>query len=149
MKKTETVNFEVVVSSDPICTIEWYKNGEKVVEEERHSLVNQGNGTFSLAISDSTDDDAGEYCCVASNNYGKVTTSSQLTVERSAPQVHPPVFEKELTDVTVNEDDTVTFEVLVSGDPNCDIEWYKVSKLLYYLYKNFYYRNIKRVRALC
>lgn len=36
-----------------------------------------------------------------------------------------PVFTKELHDVTVTERDTVTLEVVVSGDSPYELEWFK------------------------
>ena len=88
-------------------------------------LTNEGQGHYKLVITHCEDDDTGEYCCVASNETGRVTTACDLTVELPAPLIDPPVFEKEFGDVSVYEGETVTFEVLVSGDINCDIDWYK------------------------
>lgn len=36
-----------------------------------------------------------------------------------------PVFSQELHDVTVNEHDTVTLEVIVSGNSPFELEWFK------------------------
>lgn len=77
----ETVSFEVGIENDSNCHLEWLKNGVKVTEGERFSLVNHGEGGYSLTIRDTQDDDSGEYHCVAENEAGRVTCGGKLSIE--------------------------------------------------------------------
>lgn len=126
----DTAKFEVVISGDTSYIVKWYKNGVSVIDGRRHSILKKENKTYALIISDSTEDDSGEYRCVVSNTLSKNTTVCQLTVEKASPQVDPPIFEKDLCDVTVNEDDTIILEVTLVGDLNCDVEWFKVYSVM-------------------
>ena len=101
------------------------KGGVGVEEDPRHTFVKEGSGHYKLVITQCEDEDSGEYSFNASNKAGMATTSCNVTVEPPESLVDPPVFEKEFGDVSVYEGETVTFEVLVSGDVNCDIDWYK------------------------
>ena len=40
-------------------------------------------------------------------------------------QTEPPFFDKELSDVTINEGESVSLEVVVTGDIDCELEWFK------------------------
>ncbi|KAJ7383694.1 hypothetical protein OS493_026224 [Desmophyllum pertusum] len=68
----ETVTLEVGLENDANCQLEWLKNDVPVTEGQRLSLVNHGEGRYSLAIRDTEDDDAGEYRCVVENEAGRV-----------------------------------------------------------------------------
>lgn len=77
----QTVSFEVDIENDSDCQLEWLKNGVKVTEDERFSLVNHGEGSYSLTIRDTQDDDSGEYLCVVENEAGRVTCGGKLSIE--------------------------------------------------------------------
>ncbi|XP_048590455.1 striated muscle preferentially expressed protein kinase-like isoform X3 [Nematostella vectensis] len=141
----DPITFEVEVTGDPGCKIEWFKNGSDVEESDVLKLVNHGNGRHSLKITACDDDSMGEYCCVASNESGRVTTASYLTVEvpgeqqdlediaeeeeeeeeeESEPEGDPPVFVHEFTDIEVKEGESVTLDVEVKAE-HYELEWYK------------------------
>ena len=77
----ETVSFEVGIENDSNCQLEWLKNGVKVTEDERFSLVNHGEGGYSLTIRDTQDEDSGEYHCVVENEAGRVICGGKLSIE--------------------------------------------------------------------
>ena len=77
----ETVSLEVLIDSDSDCQMEWFKNNNKLSEGGRISFVNDGHGRYSLIIRDAEDEDSGEYCCVAQNEAGKVSSAGKLSVE--------------------------------------------------------------------
>ena len=79
----ETVSLDVVIENDTNCKLEWLRNDAAVIESQRLSFVNHGEGRHSLIIRDIEDDDSGEYCCVAENEAGKVMCAGKLFIERS------------------------------------------------------------------
>ena len=76
------MSLEVVIDNNSNCQLDWSKNGNKITEGGKVSLVSHKDGRYSLIIRDTEDDDSGEYCCVAQNEAGKVTCTGKLSVER-------------------------------------------------------------------
>ena len=81
IKEGEEISLDVVVRGELDCELEWFKNAVDVLEGERHSFVDHGDGKHSLVIRNVEDDDTGEYCCVAQNKAGRVTCAGYMTVQ--------------------------------------------------------------------
>lgn len=77
----QTVSLEVLIDGDSDIQLEWFKNSNKLSEGGRISFVSDGQGQFSLIVRDVEDEDTGEYCCVAQNEAGKVSSAGKLSVE--------------------------------------------------------------------
>ena len=77
----ETVSLEVIIKNDSNCQMKWFKDGDAITEGGRITLVNRGEGRYSLVIHDAEERDSGQYSCVAQNENGKVTSTGKLSVE--------------------------------------------------------------------
>ncbi|XP_066991291.2 roundabout homolog 2 [Anabrus simplex] len=100
----------------PEPTLQWRKNGQVIDLEssKRIRVVDGGN----LMINDVRQSDEGKYQCVAQNMVGmRESNPATLTVHVK------PFFNKEPTDVTVLEDQSVQFQCKVGGDPPPNILW--------------------------
>uniref|UniRef100_A0AAY4BJC6 Obscurin-like protein 1 n=1 Tax=Denticeps clupeoides TaxID=299321 RepID=A0AAY4BJC6_9TELE len=106
--------------SRPNGTVEWYKNDEWLVENERISC--ESDGQFrSLIILNAEAPDAGEYVCDAKDD----TIKFCVIVE--APRVVE--FVAELHNVTVMEGEDATFKCVVSPE-DAKLDWCINGKLV-------------------
>ncbi|EGT41041.1 hypothetical protein CAEBREN_30100 [Caenorhabditis brenneri] len=146
---------ECCVTGKPIPTITWYKDGLKLIIENRMLQYTDRKGVSRLNIMNVVMDDAGEYTCEAVNSLGKDFThctvkvvdmglaKTRLTPVRSrsrsrsrSPSVlggeiqRPPVVTRPLADATVTEGNRELLEVEVDGFPTPTIEWYHDGKLV-------------------
>ncbi|CAB3396936.1 unnamed protein product [Caenorhabditis bovis] len=146
---------ECCVTGKPIPTVSWYKDGLKMIIENRMLQYTDRKGVARLNIMNVVIDDAGEYTCEAVNNLGKDfthctvkvvdmgLTKSRLTPVRSrsrsrsrSPSVltqevnRPPVVTRPLADATVVEGNRELLEVEVDAFPTPTIEWYHDGKLV-------------------
>ncbi|CAN7984038.1 unnamed protein product, partial [Ixodes hexagonus] len=72
----EDIEFECEVYGKPEPTVQWFRNGEAIIQSEYFQIIN-GN---SLRILGLVDSDRGMYQCFGSNPAGNVQTSAQLIV---------------------------------------------------------------------
>ncbi|UMM35968.1 hypothetical protein L5515_008342 [Caenorhabditis briggsae] len=146
---------ECCVTGKPIPAITWYKDGLKLIIENRMLQYTDRKGVSRLNIMNVVMDDAGEYTCEAVNTLGKDFThctvkvvdmglaKTRLTPVRSrsrsrsrSPSVlggdiqRPPVVTRPLADATVTEGNRELLEVEVDGFPTPTIEWYHDGKLV-------------------
>ncbi len=74
------------VSGIPDPNVEWLQNGEKILEGDRHNST-FSNGTAVLRITDSVPEDAGEYCCQATNSVCFEVSKETFAVSTQQPPV--------------------------------------------------------------
>jgi hypothetical protein len=113
----QTVWLQCVVDDDLGSSqpLEWYKDGEQIVEGEQYT-INNDNGT--LAITSALPEDVGEYECVLNLNNGQ---SFNKTVSLySIPFVYPLDKSKNLV-----QGDPMHVECTVVGNPTPIISWFK------------------------
>jgi hypothetical protein len=72
---------EVKVDGKPKPKVAWYKQGVEVVPSKDFQVEEYEDGTTVLTIPEVFPDDTGEITCVAENEYGVATTSTELVVE--------------------------------------------------------------------
>ncbi|XP_022778702.1 muscle M-line assembly protein unc-89-like, partial [Stylophora pistillata] len=141
IREGETAFFEVFLENNTNCQIHWLKNGVELIENQRLKVESHDHGRYLLFIGDITDHDSGEYSCVAENEAGTAISTGTISIQRSSllksgetdedeeeemdSSIEIPVFKKELHDITANEHDTVTLEVIVDGDSPYELEWFK------------------------
>ena len=81
--------------SEPECSVQWSKDGVSLKKSEKYS-IDSNNGVLSLEIKKATIQDAGDYSCVVSNNYGEIETSAVLTIFGEEVQQTTSTFTKNL-----------------------------------------------------
>ncbi|XP_067644773.1 uncharacterized protein zormin isoform X3 [Eurosta solidaginis] len=140
----KSVRLDCVIVGQPEPEVIWYHNERPVKESDDVQLLFQGD-RCSLIIQEVYQEDAGNYKVVAINSAGEASSSCDLKVtplniaepatraqseRQSVPKEALPKFEKFLTDVLADEDETVEMEVLVSGDQPLSAKWYLANKEL-------------------
>lgn len=61
--------------------MEWFVDGDKIVEGKRFQFVFQQPDVYALCISECAIEDEGEYTCKASNDIGSRDSMAELTVD--------------------------------------------------------------------
>lgn len=88
----QEAKFDVIVATDDV-DIEWIKDDKLIEDKGRFILVDdEGPGMFSLVIDDVQPEDAGEYECVAINDYGETSTKAFLNFEQNG--ITPDLIEE-------------------------------------------------------
>ncbi|GMR58628.1 hypothetical protein PMAYCL1PPCAC_28823, partial [Pristionchus mayeri] len=148
------VLLECCVEGKPLPSVTWYKDGLKLLIENRMLTYTDRKGFTRLNIMNVVADDAGEYCCEAVNSAGKDFTHSRLSVidsgvsRRAGSPMRPsslgrrsaspsssrtsnrgeeraPVITRPLQDSTVHEGNREILELEVNAEPSPKIEWFK------------------------
>lgn len=84
VEESDYCRFETQVApiNDPYMKVEWYKDGKPVLIGHRfRSMLDFGFACLDVLYA--LPDDTGEYTCVATNPYGKATTSAKLACSGS------------------------------------------------------------------
>jgi len=124
----DEARFEVKLKGEPRPEIEWYKGSTKIVDEGRYSFEETNDGKYTLIIVDLNRDDTGSYKCVATNEAGKATTRTDLTVKER--QFAPEIESEHEGPIVVNQNDEVNINVTIKGKPKPEVKWYKDNKPL-------------------
>ncbi|XP_071406320.1 contactin-3 isoform X2 [Pithys albifrons albifrons] len=111
-----TVDFECKPKASPKAKCSWKKGGEQLQENERITLLKDGG----LRVANVTKVDAGSYTCLAKNQFGTASGSTNLIVTEPTRITLAPSN----MDVTVGE--SVVLPCQVQHDPILDITftWY-------------------------
>uniref|UniRef100_A0A4W5NN99 Roundabout, axon guidance receptor, homolog 3 (Drosophila) n=1 Tax=Hucho hucho TaxID=62062 RepID=A0A4W5NN99_9TELE len=84
-----TAHLQCHVMGNPLPSIQWEKDGQRILGDERVSLME--NGMFQITNLQETD--SGAYTCVASSSSGETTWSGVLTVKESGGSSVPQASE--------------------------------------------------------
>ncbi|XP_049802567.1 obscurin isoform X3 [Schistocerca nitens] len=110
----------VEVEGVPEPEIKWYKDGQQIIQTDRIKIIKETSETYTLSITSTKLEDSGSYSIVATNEMSQTSEFWKFVVH-SGPQ-----FLKTMNkSVEAREDDTITFEVKVQGDPKPDVKWLK------------------------
>ncbi|KAM7355886.1 zormin isoform 2-T2 [Cochliomyia hominivorax] len=135
------VRLDCVIVGQPEPEVIWYHNDRPVKESADVQLLFQGD-KCSLIIQEVYQEDGGNYKVVAINSAGEASSSCELKVtplniaepatreRQSFAKELEPKFEKFLSDVLVDEGETVEMEVITSGDKPMTAKWYLTNKEL-------------------
>ncbi|MGH0128838.1 UNVERIFIED_CONTAM: hypothetical protein FKN15_052895 [Acipenser sinensis] len=115
------VTLEVEVTGFPEPTLTWYRNGQKLTNDE-HIELSQKEGKHSLFIKKATDSDAGLYVVRAKNSSSTLSSSAILQVK---VQGQPPNFKTKIEDKVLLVGEDLFLECTVSGRPTPHILWLK------------------------
>ncbi|VDO56555.1 unnamed protein product [Haemonchus placei] len=150
VQETDEILLECCFKGKPTPAINWYKDGQKLVVENRMLQYSDRKGVARLNIMNSVPGDSGEYSCEAVNALGKDMTecrvkvtgvidgaidrspsrSSTRSVAYSSDDTRPPLITRPLVDTTVQAGNRELLELEVDGVPTPAIEWYHDGKLV-------------------
>ncbi|KAI8485775.1 hypothetical protein Bbelb_364850, partial [Branchiostoma belcheri] len=120
----QMARFDLKVSGRPPPDIQWFLNGQPVLDDATHKAVVNEGGIRSLLIIPATPDDSGEYTCVAVNRAGKASFTVRLNV---VPRVigECPEFLQRIQNVQVQEGAPAEMRTRIHGVPYPQIAWQK------------------------
>uniref|UniRef100_A0A1I7S955 Muscle M-line assembly protein unc-89 n=1 Tax=Bursaphelenchus xylophilus TaxID=6326 RepID=A0A1I7S955_BURXY len=117
------------VSGKPFPEIKWYQGKKEITAADaKFKIESESDGTQRLIVKNCKLEDAGEFRCAASNQYGDVWADTTLTV--TTPKAKAPEFEKELEAVDAKQGEDAVFECKLADDDNSKVDWYKGNEKL-------------------
>lgn len=117
--------FDVEIEGFPKPDVEWYHGTTKIVDTGRYTFE-EDNERYTLIINSTILDDSGAYKCVASNDAGKSTSRSDLTVKER--EFAPEITGGDDETIYVDLNQEVNIKVTVKGRPKPEVKWYKDGK---------------------
>ncbi|CAF0848573.1 unnamed protein product [Adineta ricciae] len=135
MLPTETAKFKCCFGGDPHPTIFWSHNGSRIgetfashaVKSSRYRL-HKLHDIHYLDIDSVTLRDNGQVKCTIMNTHGREEVIVQLLVVPSPADATPSIT-RLLSDVTVNEGESVKLSCIVKG-PQVTVDWFHNGKLI-------------------
>lgn len=104
----------------PEPTALWYKNGSDVKLSSRVKADVIGD-MCQLSITETVEDDGGNYKCVVTNDVGSASTECELSVTKP---LSAPEFKLKLKNFKVSEGEQAQFDVKATGNPEPKVEWF-------------------------
>ncbi|XP_026492682.2 obscurin isoform X6 [Vanessa tameamea] len=124
---TFDAKFPARVIGLPAPDITWYKNGTPLKASDKYSIKRDGDACC-LYVRDITQDDAGQYKCVAKNKEGEDSCEAVLEVVDKIgrkQKVEPPSFLKKIGDAEVIRGLSAKFTACATGTPEPEVEWFR------------------------
>ncbi|XP_047531484.1 obscurin isoform X5 [Vanessa atalanta] len=124
---TFDAKFPARVIGLPAPDITWYKNGTLLKASDKYSIKRDGDACC-LYVRDITQDDAGQYKCVAKNKEGEDSCEAVLEVVDKIgrkQKVEPPTFLKKIGDAEVIRGLSAKFTACATGTPEPEVEWFR------------------------
>ena len=109
------------VSGLPEPSIEWFKDSEPVKDDKRIKMRFDGE-LCTLKILSTELEDEGAYKCVAKNEVGSASCSSELLINEPNKK---PEFTEKMKPANVTEGEAARFDVRVEGNPLPVVDWFK------------------------
>jgi hypothetical protein len=122
----EEVKLVCKVSGKPQPTVEWFKD-DQPLKTDRQAKSSYDGRASTLVLSDVSLDDVGTYKCVVKNDFGSVTSSTDVSVDKKG--IKPEAKEK-LKNTEAFEEGKAQFDVKLSGYPTPEVEWFHGTKKL-------------------
>ncbi|XP_009993154.1 PREDICTED: myopalladin isoform X2 [Chaetura pelagica] len=144
------ITFTCKIVGIPVPKVYWFKDGKQISKKNPHFKMNrEGDGTCSLHIEASTNDDDGNYTIMAANPQGRISCSGHLMVQsipvrgrvstnqphRTRPRVPEgdkeavqerffrPYFLQAPGDMVAHEGRLCRLDCKVSGLPTPELTW--------------------------
>lgn len=121
-----TVKLECKITGKPTPDIEWRMNDTCLDEESDDFIMKYDKYVASLVIKECRFNFVGKYKCIATNQYGSVTTRTELSIEEK-PYAR---FDSSLVITKAKQDATHQIYCEIYGYPYPKIYWYKGGKQL-------------------
>lgn len=141
--------FQVQLSGNPRPRVTWFKNGQRIVNSNKHNIITTNNQTI-LKIRNTQKSDSGHYTLLAENPNGCNVTSAYLAVESPqetyvqdqksqctfdtqqieterieiSEKALAPQFVKVCQDRDVTEEKMTRFDCRVTGNPYAEVTWF-------------------------
>ncbi|KAI1285852.1 Titin [Halotydeus destructor] len=115
---------EAKVSGYPQPKVNWFKDDEEMVADERHKFLKEDEESYTMVIKNVQKEDAGIYVLKGENDLGEIKTAGELKVN------YAPKFTKEMGNKDANVDDAIKLEVMVDASPAPSVQWYKDGQLI-------------------
>ncbi|XP_040215726.1 hemicentin-1 isoform X1 [Rana temporaria] len=107
-----------IVQGNPIPKIQWNKKENDIPFNRRFKQFNNG----SLAIYNTTNEDIGDFICIATNDAGTMGHTVTLSLQK------PPIIKSPPVDMTVNAGTSVVLNCQAEGEPVPDIFWSRLTR---------------------
>uniref|UniRef100_A0A7N8XQV8 Palladin n=1 Tax=Mastacembelus armatus TaxID=205130 RepID=A0A7N8XQV8_9TELE len=95
----QVVVLECRVRGSPPLQVRWYRQGEEIQDSPDFRILQKSETIFSeictLVIAEAFPEDGGLICCTASNLYGSVKSTAQLTVTAGALKLMWQIIQKQ------------------------------------------------------
>ncbi|CAH2103000.1 unnamed protein product [Euphydryas editha] len=130
---TFDAKFPARVTGVPSPDITWYKNGVPIKPSDKYSIKRDGDACC-LYVRDITQEDAGQYKCVAKNKEGEDSCEAALDVVDKIghkQKVEPPSFLKKIGDTEVYRGLSAKFTACATGTPEPEVEWFRNNDKLF------------------
>ncbi|XP_069669104.1 obscurin isoform X4 [Periplaneta americana] len=115
----EKKTFTIEVEGMPVPEVKWLKEGQQITASDRIKIKKEKD-THTLTIEKARLEDTGSYSIVAVNELSQTSSFWQFVVHS------PPVVLKGLEKkIESKEEDTLTLDLKVQGDPKPEVKWIK------------------------
>ena len=115
--KDQDVKLSVTLAGHPSPQLKWFKDNQEIKIDNKHfKSLDEDSNKFTLIINKVDESDGGLYKVEASNVFGKSDSSANLKINLQEI-TSKPAFIKGLRDIEVNENETVSLDIKVSGNP--------------------------------
>ena len=118
--KEKEARFECIIKGNPKPNVSWYFGENEILNKENSRIeVDKGKDKYSLTIPRVTFSCVGSYKVKAVNEYGSIEKIVELTISEL------PKFTSEIENLQINEKETASFSVKVSGVNRPPYKWYR------------------------
>ncbi|XP_068427905.1 obscurin-like protein 1 [Clinocottus analis] len=131
------------IGGDPRPAVIWERNNEKIDQQGRYRVFEDGN-VYNLIISAVTTEDSGQYICKAKNSIGETYAAATLKVEGEAQEMEvreenkPRFLIKPLSTRAGRGDDAV-FSCKLWGNPQPEVVWEKDGRKLNEIFESTHF----------
>nr|CRZ24661.1 BMA-UNC-89, isoform b [Brugia malayi] len=140
----QPLKLECKIEGAPLTDLIWYKDGERIIPDDRIKIESDSDGRTRLIIKSCIANDEGLYRVIATNPFGSAHSKATATVKKvledatngfidgeqfdayRAPRVIIP-----LESIKIMEGNDFTLRCKFSGDPRPKIKWFKNGERVY------------------
>lgn len=118
--RDKEVRFECIVRSNPKPTVSWYFNEKELTLKDGVKIEKDvSKDKYSLVIPKCSDKNVGTFTVKAINEFGSDERQCKLDL------LDLPKITNKLENITVNEDQSVTFKITFTGKPMPEVKWFR------------------------